>query len=101
LLRGKIISNIFSFRDHRTLKPSSKFILKNLFFVQFKTNGRKLGFNTPLSLFQGRGGNGKKSKNSKRPKHSTINISLYLLYLYYAWKSRWSTAPLATPMTPV
>jgi len=37
LLREKIILNIFSFRGRRTLKPRSKFILKNLFFVQFKT----------------------------------------------------------------
>jgi len=31
MLRGKRICG------HRTLKPRSKFILKNLFFVQFKT----------------------------------------------------------------
>jgi len=39
---------MFSFRGHRTLKPRSKFILRNLIFYQFKLNGRKLGFNTPL-----------------------------------------------------
>jgi len=37
---GKRISNIFRFQGHRTLKPRSKFILKN----------RKLGFNTSLSV---------------------------------------------------
>jgi len=42
LLRGKIISNIFSFRGHRTLKPRSKFSLKNLIFSQFKTNWSKI-----------------------------------------------------------
>jgi len=45
---GKRISNILSFRGHKTLNPRSKFISKNLIFFQFKTNGRKLGFNTPL-----------------------------------------------------
>jgi len=40
-----MISNIFSFRGHRTLKPISKFIL-SLFLVQFKTKWSKLGFNT-------------------------------------------------------
>jgi len=42
LLKEKIISNIFSFRCHRTLKLRSKFILKNLFFIQFKTNWSKI-----------------------------------------------------------
>jgi len=32
LLRGKVISNIFSFRGRRTIKPKSRFILKNLIF---------------------------------------------------------------------
>jgi len=49
LLSGKRILNIFNFRSHKTLKPRSKFILKNLFFVQ-KLNNRKLGFNTPLTI---------------------------------------------------
>jgi len=44
LLREKIISNIFIFRDHRILKPKSKFILKNIIFFNSKLNGRKLGF---------------------------------------------------------
>jgi len=48
LLTGKIILNIFSFRSHRSLKPRSIFILKNLFFVNSKLNGRKLELNTPL-----------------------------------------------------
>jgi len=56
LLRRKRISNIFSVRGHRTLKPrskfiSKKFILKNLIFFNSKLNGRKLGFNTSLSLY--------------------------------------------------
>jgi len=42
LLSGKIISNIFSVRGYRTLKPRSKFISKNL---------RKLGFNIPVKKF--------------------------------------------------
>jgi len=32
------------------LKPRSKFILKSLFFVQFKAKWFKLGFNIPLKL---------------------------------------------------
>jgi len=43
--RGKRISNIFSFQGHTTLKPRSKFIFKN----NSKLNGRKLGFNIPLT----------------------------------------------------
>jgi len=39
---GKRISNIFLFQGHKTLKPRSKFILKNLFFVQFKTKWSKI-----------------------------------------------------------
>jgi len=42
ILSGKIISNTFSFRGHRTLKSRLKFILKNLFFVQFKTKWSKI-----------------------------------------------------------
>jgi len=48
LLRGIRISNIFSFRSHKTLKPRSKHILKIYFLFNSKLNGRKLGFNTPL-----------------------------------------------------
>jgi len=47
-LEEKIISNIFSFRGYRTLKPRLKFILKNLIFFNLKD--RKLEFNTPLKL---------------------------------------------------
>jgi len=49
LLRGKIILNIFSVQGNITLKPRSKFILKNYFFFNSKLNGRKLEFNTPLT----------------------------------------------------
>jgi len=42
LLREKIISNIFSFRGHKTLKLRSKFILKNLIFFQFKIKRLKI-----------------------------------------------------------
>jgi len=42
LLRGKTISIIFSVWDHRTLKPRSKFILKNQIFFQFKTKWSKV-----------------------------------------------------------
>jgi len=48
LLRGKRISNILIFRSHRTPKLRSKFILKNLFFVQFKTKWSKIRVITPL-----------------------------------------------------
>jgi len=40
------------FRDHRTLKPRSKFILKNLFLFDSKLNGQKLDFNIPLKIDQ-------------------------------------------------
>jgi len=53
LLREKIISNIFSVRGHRTLKPRSKVISKNLIFFNSKLNGRKLEFNTPLNTAPG------------------------------------------------
>jgi len=49
LLRGKIISNIFSFRGDSTLKPRSKFILKNLIFSQFKTKWSKIRVYAPLT----------------------------------------------------
>jgi len=42
-LRRKTISNIFSVRGHRTLKPRSKLISTNLIFFNSKLNGRKLG----------------------------------------------------------
>jgi len=42
LLRKKIISDIFSFRGHKTLKHRSKFILKNLIFSQFETKWSKI-----------------------------------------------------------
>jgi len=42
LLREKRISNIFRFQGHRTLKPRSKFIIKNLFFYQFKSQWSKI-----------------------------------------------------------
>jgi len=46
LLKERIISNIFRFQGHRTMKPRSKFILKNLFFFfNLKLNGSNLGFN--------------------------------------------------------
>jgi len=48
LLKGKRISNIFRFRDHRFLKLRSKFVFKNLCFFNSKLNGLKLGFNIPL-----------------------------------------------------
>jgi len=41
-LLKKINLNIFSFRSHRTLKPRSKFISKNLIFSQFKTKWSKI-----------------------------------------------------------
>jgi len=53
LLKGKIISNIFSFQGHRTLKPIDQNLFKkNYFLFNLKLNGRKLGFNTPLSFKQ-------------------------------------------------
>jgi len=51
LLKKKIILNIFSFQGHRTLKRRSKFISKNLFFVDLKLNDQKLEFNTSLNIF--------------------------------------------------
>jgi len=50
LLRGKRISNIFSFRGHRTLKLRPKFILKIYFLFNSKLNGRKVGFNTSFNF---------------------------------------------------
>jgi len=41
---------MFGVRGHRTLKPRSEFISKNLIFFNSKLNGRKLGFNTPLKV---------------------------------------------------
>jgi len=46
-----------------------------------------------FSLFQGGGGNRKKAENS--------TLSLYLLYLYHVWKSRWATAPCPPLPTPI
>jgi len=45
------VSNIFSVRGHRTLKPRSKFISRTLIFFNSKLNGRKLGLNTSLSYY--------------------------------------------------
>jgi len=48
-LRGKIISNIFSFRGNRTPKPSSKFILKYLIFSELKTKWSKIKVEYPFN----------------------------------------------------
>jgi len=41
------MSNIFRIRGRRTVKPRSKFILKNLIFFNLKLNDQKLVFSIP------------------------------------------------------
>jgi len=83
-----------NFRVQRALKPSSKFISKNLSFFQFKTKWSEIKFNTPLSAMK------------------TTTQRLYR-YTYSTVQSSWLTAtqdinlrqghgpPLPTPMIAV
>jgi len=48
--QGKKNFKYLQFQGHKTLKPRSKFILKNLFFVQFKTKWSKISVEFPFNI---------------------------------------------------